>query len=38
MKKIIGAVLVLALLIGGAVAINNNQEVNVASDPGNGGH
>jgi hypothetical protein len=38
MKKLIGAVLVLGLLIGGAVAITNNNDVQVATDPGNGGH
>lgn len=38
MKKLIGAVLVFALLIGGAVAITNNNDVQVATDPGNGGH
>lgn len=38
MKKLIGAVLVLGLLIGGAVAITHNNDVQVAADPGNGGH
>jgi hypothetical protein len=39
-KKIIGAVLVLGLIIGGAYAVKNNNEVHTAAvkDPGGGGH
>jgi hypothetical protein len=40
-KKIIGAILVLGLIIGGVYTINNNSnEVQTASatDPGGGGH